>query len=59
MALPQFQSDRISVLNPWQVWDVSRGAYYVKLENTKQKHLGHPVYKDAYGAKFIVTGALG
>ncbi|HEX6984078.1 MAG TPA: hypothetical protein VF170_01820 [Planctomycetaceae bacterium] len=50
-------NDRIPVLDPWQVWDVGRGCYFVGLQRTKQKHQGHPVYKDATGRRVAIRGA--
>lgn len=45
----------IHVLMMCQVQDPNRGSFYVKVEpDGRATHLGHQVYKDVNGVKFII-----
>jgi hypothetical protein len=45
----------ILVLRKCQVQDPNRGSFYVKVQPVaKAKHLGHQVYQDVNGVRFIV-----
>lgn len=45
----------IHVLKMCQVQDPNRGSFYVKVApDGRTKHLGHQVYKDVNGIRFII-----
>jgi len=48
--------DRVAVLHPDQVWDVSRECFFLGLQPTKQKHIGEVVYKDVFGRLMVIVG---
>ena len=48
--------DKVLVLGPHQVWDPGRGCFFVGLEETKQRHQGSVVYKDAFGRRIVILG---
>lgn len=52
------EEQKVAVLNPWQVWDSGRGCFFVKIEPTRDKYLGLPVYEDAFGKRFVIKGTV-
>lgn len=48
-------ADRVLVLHPDQVWDVSRTSFLLGLTSSNRRHLGEPVYVDSFGRKLIIV----
>lgn len=46
----------VEVLHPDQVWDASRGCFFVGLKpDGKSKHMGEQVYTDSTGRRLIIV----
>lgn len=46
----------VAVLHPDQVWDVSGGCFFVRMDKDgSRRHRRQQVYKDATGRKFVVV----
>lgn len=45
----------IRVLYRDQVYDCTRSCYMVGMNRLRRRHLGHPVYEDVNGNRFVIV----